>query len=144
MIKPFLESKLWSIKENLRLCKQTILPFYVLANREYSKAEYKKIFSETNLYEDSLWGKGHSKLVYLENLRSKIIDDANLILAYREYINDDIFIFLNEIINSEFIKKGIRPYPDIKGIDRNNYESNQSNIGENIYDLYEKIRLTIK
>lgn len=140
-IYPFLRSKLWSIYDKLRQCKDLVLPLQVLRNKECSREEFVEKFSNTNLYDCCLINKDISKLTFLINVRAKIIDEVSTILVYREYVDDDMFDFLSEIMNSEFIRDGIHTYPDIKNIESYNYESNQSNVGECIYDLYEKARL---
>jgi len=142
-ITPFIRSQLWSIKEKLRLCKQVVLPVFDFDNKKYTKEEYSNIFSNFNLYECSIFDKKKTKLDELKELRLIIIGGVNVILAYREYIGDDLFNFLNEVLDSEFVSNGIDPFPDIEGDIRYDYNSNQQIVGECIYDLNEKVKKVI-
>ena len=138
-IKPFIRTQLWSIKDNLRLCKELVLPLSCLDDKKYKREEYCKIFTSSNLYENSFINNGKTKLTILKELRTDIKDKLMVILAYREYIKDDLFEFVNTVLDSELIRNSINPYPDIDGNKRFDYAGNQQNVGECIYDLNEKI-----
>lgn len=139
IITPILRSKLWTIEERLRLCKVYSHPFD-LNNKDYDREEFCKAFSKVNLHDCCFICKTKSKLLFLEESRFKIVETTNVILAYREYINIELFDFLSELLNSEYIRNGVDAYPDIEGAGRFEYNGNQPQIGECIYDLYEKIK----
>lgn len=128
------------MKDVLRLCKETVIPLTAISSKGKSIEEFSNIFSNANLHEDCFCLPGTSKIKYLIEQRSKIIALANIILAYREYIDDELFNFVNEVLNSEYIRKGIDPYPNVEERYRKEYNSNQKEIGKNIYYLYEKIK----
>lgn len=136
-IEPFLKSQLWRIQDKFRLCKETIIPFSSVCGTEFSRKEFIQKFDEINLYEDCYMSNGKSKLKNLEDLRESIIDISSNILCYREFLNDKHFHFINKVLNSSFITKGINAAPDVAITERIGYDSNQYEVGECIYDLYE-------
>ena len=79
-ISPFLMTQLWSIKENLRLCKNEVFPMN-LEYKKYKKDDFCELFSKTNLHENCYWSKGISKLDRLNDLRTKIVDTINVIFS---------------------------------------------------------------
>ena len=117
-----------------------VLPLFS-HNNEYSRDEFCNMFSTANLYEDYYVGNGISKNNRLKEYRSKIITDVHFLLAYREFLSDEQFGFLSEILKSEYIMNGIDPYPNIEGRERYDYRGNQPDVGACIYDLYEKIKV---
>lgn len=137
-ITSFLRTQLFSIKERLRSCKTIINPFEF---KKVSREEFCKKFSNENLHEKYAFDNSKTKYKRLEELRFEVLDGVNVMLTYREYFDDDLFVLLNEILNSEFIINGIIPFPDVEEKDRIGYEDNQSAIGSCIYDLYEHVNL---
>lgn len=137
MIEPYLVSQLWRIHDKFRLCKETVTPFTSVIGIEYSKQEFSQKLADTNLFEDCNLGKGKSKLMQLEEIRDSIIDISINVLSYREFLNDKYFQYINKVLSSSFISNGIYPYPDVEIKERIGYDSNQYEIGECIYDLYE-------
>ena len=131
-ISPLLEYNLLCLKDKIRLCYLVTLPPYDLRQKKYDKIEYVKRFTFENLYQDYAFDKGKSKQDKLHSLRKEINDIINLLMAYREYLKDDAFQFLNDISTSFFMTNDIIPN-DIEY--KNN---NQEQIGESIFDLYEK------
>lgn len=137
MIEPYLRSQLWRIQDRIRLCKETVTPFTSVLGIEYSKEDFCQKFADANLFEDCYLGKGKTKLKQLEEIRDSIIDISINVLSYREFLNDKYFQYINKVLNSSFISNGIHPFPDVDIKEKNGYESNQYEIGECIYDLYE-------
>ena len=138
LIKPLLNDNLSKLSESIRLSMEVIIPFAAVSNIVYDKEEYAKMFENANLHEDVYYSKEKSILNYLEELRLNIRDISFLILSYREYLNDEQCQYISNIQKSLFISQGIRPYPDIDVKYRKDYYgSNQYEIGESIYDLYE-------
>ena len=135
----YLNNQLFVIRENLRLCKLEIIPFEALCSNKVTKKQFVSIFSKQNIYTKSLITKRFSKLSRFNELRISIINTLNIILAYREYIDDGFFDLLNSILNSEFIRNGIDPSPGVSLKDKIGYNDNQASIGECIYDLYERV-----
>lgn len=134
----FIRSQVWSIREKLRFCILNVLSPIAL-NCEYNKKEFCDHFENANLHDTCFYNNAKTKLTCLEESRSKIWDDIQILLVYREYIDDDLFDLLNIVQNSEFIKNGINPYPDIEDNFKYSYPSNQNTVGECIYELYESL-----
>ena len=137
-ITPFLKTELLLIREKLRLCKTTVLPFFCY-RQEYTKDEFVKIFTNINLYENCFTNNGISKKERIEKLRLDIMELVGIILTFREYIDNDLFLLLNDLLNSIFIVNGLDPYPDVDENIRFEYNGNQPEIGTCIYDLYEQV-----
>ena len=144
MLKPLLYNNLFSIIETIRLCKEGIMPLASVCDKKYSKADYAQIFDDMNFHEDSFIGRAKTKLEYYEELRKRIIKKAHLTLSYREYLNDEQFVFLQNILNSLFIIQGIDVHPDLEPEERRRDESNQYEIGECIFDLYESSKIIMQ
>lgn len=140
---PLLNNNLFSIIETIRLCKEGIIPFASVNGKKYNKADYAQKFDNTNFYEKTIIGRARSKLEYYEELRKGIIKKAHLTLSYREYLNDEQFVFLQNVLDSLFITQGINAHPDLEPEERIGYESNQYEIGECIFDLYESSKKII-
>lgn len=137
MIEPYLRSQIWRIQDKIRLCKETVTPFTSVFGIEYSKKEFSQKFADANLFEDYYLGNGKSKLMQLDEIRESIIDISVNVLSYREFLDDKYFQYINKVVNSSFISNGIYPCPDVDMKERISYDSNQYEIGECIYDLYE-------
>lgn len=135
-IAPLLQCLLCKIKDHLRNCIEVVFPLVI--DKANNRENFCKEFSTKNLHESFFLNKNVSRLSVLKENRSKIMDYLNTLLAYREYLDDDVFQNLNEVLNSEFIKNGIIPPPDVEDLSSVSYESNQEKVGECIYDLYEK------
>lgn len=137
IIEPLLNYLLLSISEDIRLSKDSIIPFTAISNEKLRKTDYTKKFNNSNLHEDSII-KGKSKLEYLNDLRESIKKTSYILLSYRDYLNNKQFQYINFLLQSPFISQGIHPYPNIELEQRTEYYgSNQHEIGESIYDLYE-------
>lgn len=130
---PFLNSKLLVLCELFRQCKQIAIPSFDFNNKKYSKDEYCLLFSKTDFYKDDDFCKGLSKYTRHESLRSKIIGIVTVLLSYKEFISDECFDYLIEVMNSSFINNGLHPNKE----ESNNYYCNQDEIGACIFDLYE-------
>lgn len=137
IIRPLLEANICEIAEHIHVCKEVIMPFSSISDKKYSKEEYAQKFEDANLYSPCFLNKNKSKKKHLEDLRADIKSEANLILTYREYMTDEQFRFVNTVLNSYFIKNGVRPYPKVDTKFRKDFDSNQYEIGACIYDLYE-------
>ena len=135
-IKPFVNSEFLSLNESFRLCKLTVNHFDFRIN-EYTKDEYCQLFSKMDFYEDDDFSKGLSKYTRLENLRSKIAGIVTVLMSFREFLSDECFDYLIDIMNSTFIKNGLYPYQK----DGNNYYCNQDEVLACIFDLYEASRV---
>lgn len=131
-ITPLLRNLLFKIEDQLRNCKEVVCPlsFAKPNNRE----EFCEQFSKSNLRESSFLNKDVSKISVLKEHRAKIIENLHILLAYREYLDDDVFQELNEMSRSEFIRNGIILLPDFAC-----EPTNQKEVGECIYDLHEKL-----
>ena len=103
----------------------------------YTKDEYCQLFSKMDFYEDDDFSKGLSKYTRLENLRSKIAGIVTVLMSFREFLSDECFDYLIDIMNSTFIKNGLYPYQK----DGNNYYCNQDEVLACIFDLYEASRV---
>ena len=137
-ITPFLKTELLLIREKLRLCKTTVLPFFCY-RQEYTQDDFVKIFTNINLYENCFTNNGISKKERIEKLRLDIMELVGIILTFREYIDNDLFLLLIDMLNSIFIVNGLDPYPDVDENIRFEYNGNQPEIGTCIYDLYEQV-----
>lgn len=144
ILKPLLDTNVLKICEEIRLCIECVIPLKHICDRKYSKTEFVQRFEEENFHEAYFWGNGISKKEYLEERRKKITQSAYLVLSYREYISEKLFLFLNDVLNSTFIMQGIRDYPNVNLLDRIGYDDNQREIGECIYNLYENSKLVIQ
>lgn len=134
--KPILNSKLLDLCELFRQCKQIAIPSFDFCNKKYSKDDYCQIFSKTDFYEDDDFCKGKSKYIRIESLRSQIIGLVTVLLSYKEFLSDEYFDYLIDVMNSTFINKGLHPYEE----ESNNNYYNQDEVGACIFDLYEKSR----
>lgn len=137
MIEPFLKSQLWRIQDKFRLCKETIIPFASVRGKVYSKKEFCQYLANINLHEDCYLGKGKSKLMNLEELRESISEISSNLFFYREFLSDTHFQFINKVLDSSFISNGIDACPDVALRESIGHDSNQYEVGECIYDLYE-------
>ena len=135
-IKPLINSKFQTLTELFRLCKLIVIPPFDCSNKEYEKEEYCQLFSHDDLYEDYAFCKGQKKYERLENLRSQIIGTSTILLSYREYLRDEQFDYLIEVMYSSFINIGVYPYNE----GSSNYYCNQDEVGACIFDLYEASR----
>lgn len=135
-LSPFVNHKIWIIKESLHQCKMSVLPVFDLRNEEFTKKEYLKIFSTTDFYEEFALAKGQTKFYRIEFYRDRICDTISILLEYREFISDETFEYLTSIQTSLFIVNGLCPFNK----DGDNYYCNQDSIGECIYDLYEQAK----
>lgn len=141
VIQPLLNHLIFSVKEKIRLCKNIIIPFCCVSCEDLNKDKYAKLFKEANLHKDSIIG-GKTKLNYLNELRGQIITIAYLVLSYREYLSDKQFQYINSILQSIFIVEGIHPNPNLEDAQmKGYYGSNQYEIGECIYELFESSKL---
>ncbi len=137
VIEPMLRHSKFRLNEYLRLSKESIIPFANVLNKYYNRVEYAQEFEKANLHINGK-RKGCSILDDLERLRLEIKDTANLMLSYREYMEEEDFNLVAKVLKSIFVVQGIYAYPDVEEIDRNGYYgTNQYEVGECIYDLYE-------
>ena len=139
-ITPLLRYLLFMIEDQLRNCMEVVYPlsFTKPKNRE----DFCEGFSKSDLRESSFLNKDKSKFSVLKEHRAKIIENLHILLAYREYLDDDVFQELNEILRSEFIRKGVILPPDVEDVSSIDFSiapTNQKEVGECIYDLYEKL-----
>ena len=90
---------------------------------------------------DSYWLSQNTSIKdRLNNLRKEISDAVNVLLAYREYLSDKQFEFVNEVAKSQFISAHeIIPNDSYleNGVEKP-IPGNQDIIGECIFNLYEK------
>lgn len=140
MVKSYIHSCFWKVAENLRLCKEIVLPPIGVQKVYYSKEEYCRIFSKCNLHDMCYIANNMTKSEYLKEKRDNIKEALDAIRSYSDYLCHEELSLLNDMQTSSLIVNGIDAYPDVKPPIRCQYVGNQDEIGAEIYDLYEKTK----
>lgn len=133
-IVPLLNYNLWLLKEKIRQSYIVALPPFDISGKVYNRQEYVQRFSSIDLYEDYAFCKGKSKLEHLYELRIDINELITRLFAYREYLSEDVFSFLNDVATSNYITNDIISNNEMC----NESYKNQEIIGNSIFDLQEK------
>lgn len=132
-LRSLLNHKILTIKELLRLSWSIVLPPFDLSSKTYSKIEYCQLFSSTDLYEKYPLSDGKTKYDCLNELKNKINEECNAILLFGEYLEDEQFTFVTNVVKSTFVNSELKP----NNREGNNYNCNQDKVGDDIYTLYE-------
>lgn len=132
-IGPLLNHMLFQLTGKIRLAYEVPISIFSTRLVPYTKEEYVSMFASMDMYEYCIYPKGMTKLERLESLRNDINDSLTLLLTYREYLNENVFRFLNEVAASSFMVCDIIPFNS----DRDELDNNQRDMGESIYAIRE-------
>lgn len=127
------------IRSSIHSCIMSIFLF-CFDDKEPSKDEFIKRFGEQELSPNDI------RLTVINSKRSVIMMKVEQILVVQDYLTDKELEVLLSIKDSLFLTKDIRPTEYIKdgNIKQKIPGSNQREIGESIYRIYELIRSIVK
>lgn len=146
---PYLHHKMYHLRELLRLCKMSVVSPFDLNTANYDgtskpfredesdRERYVEIFEGKNLCENYEFSKTKSILDALEGFRGEIDRIISDLLQYQEYMSSEDFAFVVEVAKSYFMCSSIVPNSERVTTS----DANQKEMGECIFDLYEKARL---
>ena len=130
---PYVEGRINDITNSLRLCTDSIFPSSVLTNKSLSESEFTTQFNNKNLLTTSPSTFGKTIIQFLDEKKKDINMQLELLLACSDLLTKEQFDYVVKVRQSYFMRNVIFPKDDPQ------YEtnSNQAEIGKNIYNLYE-------
>ena len=136
-VRGLIKNMIRDIQELSRLYKMAPVPF-VFDIDKLSKNEYVQNFDDADLYTKYIFDNRKTIKDYLEECRAKLKCTAYDMLSYRTYLTEEQFNFAIFVANSYFLQNAIFA----KNVDcpASDCFSNQKEIGESIYDLYQEAR----